>query len=330
MSQPVIPIERERRWLVTEMNREAFETRRQRVMSHSRFVHPMGGPNGAPKIEIVQGYFDVQSANCFRVRIKDGVNASQTKKTGSGESRPEHEVSTDLATTQLLIERSEYKVYKTRHELDGWELDFCHGPLEGIVVLEFEAKSDEPFPPLPDWVVSAIDVTDSLTNLHLARLAYEIEHETSQNFRLLRTQLLPKIIPAGIECSRLSEEIARTFVDQVFRGASLALVNVLLSQIGICDSKDDTDTKKRYETLFHRVLYSFEEAVEIQASAEGKKAIVVDHGFIRNQANDQLSLFLVPKKLLFRENRPVVIYGTTWEEKCDSAFSQVAHFLTTL
>ena len=330
MSTLAIPIERERRWLVTSIDLEMVEKLRQGLKALNRLKFPLGGPTVAAKHEIVQGYFDVQSSNCFRVRIKDGVNASQTKKTGSGESRLEQEVSTDLATTQLFLDQSQYKVIKTRIEIDGWELDLCHGPLEGIIVLEFEAKAGESFPPLPDWIVSAIDVTDSLTNLHLARLAYEIENETSQNVRLSLKPQLPRISPVGIENGRLVEEIAGAFADRVHRGVSIALVNLLLSQIGISDSKDDADAKKRYETLFHRVRHSFEEAVEIQAIAEEKKAIVIDRGFVRNQADDPLNLYLVRSELLFRENQPVVIYGTTWEEKCNSAFSQVAQFLTTL
>ena len=330
MSTLAIPIERERRWLVTSIDLEMVEKLRQGLKALNRLKFPLGGPTVAAKHEIVQGYFDVQSSNCFRVRIKDGVNASQTKKTGSGESRLEQEVSTDLATTQLFLDQSQYKVIKTRIEIDGWELDLCHGPLEGIIVLEFEAKAGESFPPLPDWIVSAIDVTDSLTNLHLARLAYEIENETSQNVRLSLKPQLPRISPVGIENGRLVEEIAGAFDDRVLRTPSSKVVSILLSQIGICDSQEDAEAKKRFEELFHRVRLSFEEASEIQAVAEGKKAIVEDSEFVTNQVNDPLSLYLVPTKLLFRENRRTAIYGTTWQEKCDSAFAQVAQFLNTL
>jgi len=41
-------------------------------------------------------------------------------------------------------------------------------------MLEFEARGNEEIPPLPKWITDAIDVTDDLTNLHLARMAKEI------------------------------------------------------------------------------------------------------------------------------------------------------------
>ena len=68
-----------------------------------------------------------------------------------------------------------HRLVKTRHGIDGWELDIFEGPLAGIVILERELRSADELPPsLPAWVLEAVDVTDILTNGRLAKLATRI------------------------------------------------------------------------------------------------------------------------------------------------------------
>ncbi len=257
-------IERERRWLVRAYDHSIIKDRPRRM--------------------ITQGYFDVLGEKSLRVRLvrERGLEeAFITLKEGKGEVRLEHEVSTDLPGARLMVGASMFRVEKLRYVIDGFELDVFLGPLEGIVLLEYEAKGDEPFPPLPPWIHDAIDVTDSLTNLHLARLAHELrEHAPTAVSRFLEPRL-PKVVLTGGPCSgksTLMREIQELYGDRVHCVQEVA--TILISEVGLRPDPKDAHMYESFQRTLYAVQRSFEEAAELQALRDGKKILVLDRGTV--------------------------------------------------
>jgi len=247
-------IERERRYLVRDFN--------PAVLSHpSKLIH--------------QGYFDVLGDQSFRVRVIDGKQAVVTLKKGTGESREEDERSLNLDAAELMIGVTPYRVEKRRRKIEGWDFDVFEGPLSGIVLAEYETSGDETAPALPPWITDAIDVTDSLTNLHLARLAREISGDATDAVRAHLAPRLPKVVLTGGPCSgksALMAELSREY------GAVLHCVpevaTILIAQVGISPSTPG------FQSVVYRVQRSFEEAAELQAIADGKRAVLLDRGTV--------------------------------------------------
>lgn len=258
-----IPIERERRWLVQNFDRDVLMH-----LSHST--------------TITQGYFDVQGERSFRVRIlhdTEGERAVVTLKEGTGEVRTEREYPIDLTVARMMLEVTPYKIQKIRFKINGFELDRFGGPLKGIVILEYEAHGDEPIPLLPPWIYDAIDVTDSLTNLHLARMAKELVGDATEHVSRYLEPKLPKIVLTGGPCSgksTLMQEIVEKYGRLVHCVPEVA--TILIAQVGMMPSMTDEKHNARFQQILYRVQRSFEEAAELQALKDGKKAIILDRG----------------------------------------------------
>lgn len=256
------PIERERRWIVRDYDPKALIDRKQ--------------------CQITQGYFEVLGERSCRIRLmrdSDGERAVVTVKEGTGEIRTEREEPENLVNARLMLEVTSYRVEKRRYYINGWELDIFEGPLAGIVVLEYEAKGDEPIPPLPEWIYDAIDVTDSLTNLHLARMAKEISGDVNEHVSRYLEPRLPKIVLTGGPCSgksTLMREIIEKYGDRVHCVPEVA--TILIAQVGIRPDINDEVHNARFQKILYRVQRSFEEAAELQAMKDGKCAIILDRG----------------------------------------------------
>lgn len=256
-----VPIERERRWLVRKFDHNVLE-------------------RAIEAITITQGYFDVLGERSFRVRISRDIAERSviTLKEGRGEVRTEREESIGLVAARMMLDATPYKIKKRRFCIDGFELDRFGGELKGIVILEYEAKGDEPIPPLPSWIHDAVDVTDSLTNLHLARMAKELSGDANDHVsRFLEPTKLPKIVLTcryGSMKSTLMCEIEAKYGDRVHCVPEVA--TILISQVRIHQDANSETNLARFQKILSHVQHSFEEAAELQAIKDGKKAIVLD------------------------------------------------------
>jgi CYTH domain-containing protein len=123
-----------------------------------------------PSRRIQQGYFETPPYFSLRVRISDDVKAEITRKDGIGIQRTEATLPTDLATAEFLLASCTDVLDKARYLRDGWEVDFYEGPLAGLVIAEFESP-DAAEAELPPWIQAAREVTDTVSNRVLARLA---------------------------------------------------------------------------------------------------------------------------------------------------------------
>lgn len=247
----------------------------------------------SPHWQIKQGYFDLAFPpyRSLRIRLIDAKRAILGVKEGNGLSREEDEIEVSLETAQFLLERCSHLIEKTRYRPDAQPesgeltVDVFAGPLQGIVLAEVEITSPEQEVHLPAWIQKTVEVTDSLSNLHLARLATELNKTDDVKPPLTIYSLLPKKIPrivlTGGPCSGkttvmqiLAKELSNiiSFVPEV--------ATILIGQLGINPFPKDRLRIHRFNANIYRTQRIFEGTSVQEAQSEGKQALVLDRGTI--------------------------------------------------
>jgi len=236
--------------------------------------------------KIVQGYFDTPPHFSLRVRISDDTEAELAKKVGSGIERRETTQPVDLATGRFLLEACAETLSKTRYFRDGWEVDFFHGPLAGLVIAEYEMTDRGHRLALPPWIGDAIEVTDSLTNRHLARLAHDLaDAKQDRPVRELLPKRIPHIVLTGGPCSGKSSvmrELQQEFGNAIHCVPEVA--TIVIAQVGVRPPVGDPIGMRKFQRTIYRVQRGFETISDLQAVRDGKAALLLDRGTIDGAA----------------------------------------------
>lgn len=130
--------------------------------------------------EIEQGYLLHPRNSQLRIRIVDEKIAFLTSKRGQGICREEKTLPLQLSVARLLFAHCKLALQKTRFLKDGWELDIFHGALDHVILLERELKRQDEELSLPCWIFEAVEVTQNLANISLARLARNLGKEQNE------------------------------------------------------------------------------------------------------------------------------------------------------
>ncbi len=232
-------------------------------------------------IDIEQGYFEtIDIGKSFRVRIRNGCEAFLTMKTGKGLVREELECPVDLEFAQALMETCSHRLNKTRRVINGWEIDLYWPPLEGIIIAEKELKSADEELVLPNWLQRVIEVTDTLTNHHLARLATDLHGTDVVAMPYLSSHIfntIPRIVLTGGPCSGKS-----TIIDTIKRERPEIhcipeVATIVIGQFGITPSKDAV-RNRRFQRTIYRAQRIFEATSTQFAISDSKKAVLFDRG----------------------------------------------------
>jgi CYTH domain-containing protein/predicted ATPase len=253
--------ERERRWIIDPTDR--------------------GYLDGAP-IHILQGYFDRPHDDTLRVRIVDGKKAKLANKTGVGEERDEDETDAALETAEWLYRRCNWFVEKRRYYFGRWEIDVFEGPLEGLVIAEYERRADEPRDiEIPDWFGTATEVTETVDNYRLARMAYDLAQLASGKpiQEILLAERLPTIVLTGGPCSGKSTAlgaIRAEMGDEIHTVPEVA--TILIAQLGFIPNPAKAEDYIAFQRALARIQLDFEALAMRQAVAAGKRGIVLDRG----------------------------------------------------
>ena len=245
-----------------------------------------------PSKEIAQAYPNTPPEESFRVRIIDGERAVLTYKTGLGVSRAEFERELpDLETARGLYERFPLKIAKRRYLHEGYEIDVYEGPLKGLLIVEREQQSLEDVLPIPSWMRGAIEVTDSVNNVVLARLSKLLEG--SGYTQPLHSLLVPRsaralVLTGGpgsgkstaIEALRADPDIGPQahFVPEV--------ATFVIAQVGILppDREQDAIGYAKFQQTLAQVQILIEDGAIEQATRDGKRLVVLDRAFFDNAA----------------------------------------------
>ncbi len=241
---------------------------------------------------IVQGYFEAARESSFRVRLIDGRHAILAKKSGRGVERRETPNPIEYGLGEFILDAAPHKLRKKRRVIEHygrkWELDTFEGNLAGFMLLECECKTVEEVMQLtlPPWIKEAVEVTDSLTNYHLALLNSELEHVAPERpVREYLPQRLPRVVLTGGPCSGKStvlREIKQRFGDRIHCVPEVA--TILIDQVGVKPPKNDPLGMARFQRTLIRVQEIFEDAAERQALSDGKQLMVLDRGMLDNAA----------------------------------------------
>ncbi|MBI2042549.1 MAG: AAA family ATPase [Candidatus Nealsonbacteria bacterium] len=234
----------------------------------------------------MQGYFEVPfPEHSLRIRIIDDKSAFVTQKLGIGVMRKEREYPIDINVGKMLLESCAHVIMKKRYFFKSWTIDFFCGHLDGLIIAEKELTSlrYQKVNP-PSWLVNARDITDSISNFHLARLATELEGTNAialpEVYRLL-SKKIPKIVLTGGPCSGKSsimKSIQKKFGDSVHCVPEVA--TILISQLGISLLPDDQVARQRFSRSIYRIQKIFEATSAEHAASRGKKCLILDRGSI--------------------------------------------------
>lgn len=117
---------------------------------------------------IVQGYLSTKPA--VRIRIVDNSSAYLTVKGSGTFIRDEFEYLIPFKDAQeMLLICDKLVIEKTRHCLDGWEIDEFHGRHAGLILAEYEINPGKELPyVLPPWVGKEVTNDARYSNASLA------------------------------------------------------------------------------------------------------------------------------------------------------------------
>ncbi len=269
--------------------------------------------------QLEQGYFETPPHKIFRIRATDRKDFEMTTKHGVGESRDEQNCALSEEQFNFLRNACVYPITKTRYDRGGWTVDCHHGPLEGLVDIEYERGDGVAAPALPDWVnpAEAIDVTNSITNYDLARLARELTLNPLQGmtvYEFLRASVeLPMIVVTGPPCS--GKTTALNALQEKY-GADIHFVpeaaSIIIGQVGIPFPVGDPFAIARFQQTLATIQRGFEFLVKTQAVRSKKRAIVLDRGdvdcaaYLPNGLDDFEIITQVTREYAYARYRSVI------------------------
>lgn len=167
---------------------------------------------------------------------------------------------------------------KVRHLDERWEIDFFEPPLNGLVLMEIELNSrDEAFEK-PKYIEEWIEVTDSLSNHHLARLATQLREHKLPAMPFIFSNIfspIPTIVITGGPCSGKSSVMELLKNEKPNLQFVPEVATIVISQLGI-------KPKKKLFNFFQRLVHNtgnlFETTSAQYAVIEGKSGMVLDRG----------------------------------------------------
>jgi len=181
-----MPKEIERRFLVTKLSSDFFS-----------FFN-------SPGVNIWQGYLEgLVRDHSMRVRIYNDNEAELTIKIGQGIERDEilpFPVPMEFADKlrNSIVKYVEKIRYGREHT--KWELNFFRPPLDGVIIAEIEMKNRNEKFQMPACIEDSVEITDSITNHLLAKLAVELRNTGEPALPYILNHIIssiPRIVITG-------------------------------------------------------------------------------------------------------------------------------------
>jgi CYTH domain-containing protein/predicted ATPase len=261
------------------MQTPAFE-RRWLVLAYD---HAVLDPGLGKPTHIVQGYLDTPPNHSLRVRLSDNSLAELTRKYGEGVERQREDESTTRKVAEFLLKSCDTVEKRRFLREGGWKLDLFGDPLSGIVLLEHPVADENEKVALPWWITKAEDVTYSLSNQHLARLA-AMRRDTPDDTRSARDHLarrLPHIVldgPAGCGKTTAMATLRQEFGERVHCVPEAA--TIVIGQVGAKPPMNDPVGLANWQKSLYAVQREFSSVSNAQAVRDGKEAVIEDRGTV--------------------------------------------------
>ncbi|MFA6042868.1 MAG: AAA family ATPase [Patescibacteria group bacterium] len=250
-----------------------------------RFILPGVTPSAVltnPR-ELTQGYLNTPPHSIFRVRETAGNQFEMTTKLGHGVAREEENCELNEQQFHFIYQACPYPLAKRRADCGVWTVDTYHGPLQGLVCIEDEAAPGAPFPAWVDPAL-AIEVTNTVTNYDLARLARELTHNPLHGGMTVYTFLkasveMPMDVVTGPPCSGKSKalvELNEKFGEQIHFVPEAA--SIIIGTVGVPFPAGDAFAIARFQQSLATIQRSFEFLAKTEAIRSGKLGVVLDRG----------------------------------------------------
>lgn len=241
---------------------------------------------------IKQGYFETGRDDVsLRIRISDDHHATRVRKEGIGRLRRETTEHISLEDGLRELARCPHRFRKRRYRVtNGWEIDVLEDELDGIILAEWERPDgyEGPTPSLPYWITESVDVTDRLTNYHLARLATELKlmrtSATSAVQELLAPRI-PMIVLTGGPCAgktSLMEELRRREPNRIHFVPEVA--TILIAQVGGIPNTRSAHGQLAFQRAVRNTQLIFEDVAQHAAHAKEAHLIIGDRGTLDSSA----------------------------------------------
>ena len=236
---------------------------------------------------VMDGYLELALINSGFTRVRLETRAGRqplaftTRKVGRGWRRRVEHVTLPPEDARRMLRWCPYRLMKQRHQIEGCSVDVYSPPLLGLVIVE---KNRPGWPAFLKEVKGAVEVTDSLDNFQLAHLAHELRERPGADAireALDLIQHLPRIVLTGGPCSGKStvlKTLRRRFDQEIHCVPEVA--TIVIGELGL---KPWTGGKRNLlscQSLMYRVQHGFEDAADLQARGDGKKAVLLDRGNI--------------------------------------------------
>jgi CYTH domain-containing protein/predicted ATPase len=259
-----------------------LEIERRFLLRHQspRFI------DGLVAKDIQQGYFPTLPGISLRVRIVNEQHGVITHKYGDGLTREETEVSISIEGARDLIACCPYRLRKKRYQVGRFEVDFLSDELEGVHLAEIELKhADESFEK-PEWLEGAVDVTESVNNLALAKLASKIgDKMMPRPLRELLRPNLPLIALTGGPCSGKTTAIRELKAELGERVRFVPeAARFLIEEMGLRPDPGDIVAWGNFQEKLYLTQRTLEETALDEAHSRGQKAVIADRGTLDSLA----------------------------------------------
>lgn len=252
-----------------------------------------------PSKAIAQGYLEVRNpSESFRVRISPNEWSTTIKRDRGlgGVVRDEDEWDNKrdglpYGMVKRMMDICDHRLEKDRHfyprtQDRNWEIDVFAPPLAGIVLAECEMSSPSEPVVIPEWFGTATEVTNSLTNLHLARLSTDLRGTSQDPLPLIQAHLARRIrrivVTGGPGSGKtgLMETIRSRYPDV---HVIPEVATIIIAQLGIVPDGTAVGLIRMQRAIW-RTQKIFEMTSVQYAASIGKKAVILDRGSVDNAA----------------------------------------------
>jgi CYTH domain-containing protein/predicted ATPase len=242
-----------------------------------RFILPQA-PNltGCPSTRLIQGYFETKMGRLARVRLFDNSKAEIEVRIGRADTDDSGIKTIERSLARHLIDTLCHdSVIKYRYVLDGWRVYRFNDTLSGLVT----AEAPNSRAPLPVWMAGAAEVTGTLTDHQLARLAGRLATEGGFMSNVQPpTNRTKCIVVTGATRSGRSLALRAARRNLGNRVHCVPEAAMILGSLVGRNPADEEGSAAAFQRRTFAVQKLLEQAAADQCRTEGKEAVLIDQG----------------------------------------------------
>lgn len=272
---------------------------------------------GPPLFHIKHGYLRSDPEETVHVRLvsgKDGAGTAGTLTRRYAAGTTEYQLEENLADHKaalLLYAGSKYQINRSCYQRDGWMIHVFHDNLAGLVIAECEPQVGQTAaPPPPNWLGDVSTADETVSDLRLAKLAYELNSaKLLEPIWKLLTWHIPRVVITGGPGSGKSGVIQALKNNPLFSACHFVpeVPTIVFQSVG--RPGDEALYQNRFTRSIGNIQVEFETIAEIHARNSGHLALVMDRGLADGFAyNDRFEQTMGMSRHTIHGRYSLVIY----------------------